>query len=913
MRRVALLLTIACGQRVSPPADHPVASPPPILHLSFDDATPAQPLGAWSLAPGSADAGWSAAIVSEGCPAGTRCAKLVSNRPEAVAPGALRRRLDAAPYRGKRIRVRGAVQAQVKEPRAGARLILRVLGPDDTVAATQRSARAVSGAGVTDEVIVDGPGDAAALELSLSMYGTGQGSFADLIVEAIGPAGEGWEPPRPLAGRALDNLVAFARLYGYVRYFHASDQAAAADWNRVAIAGVRAGEGARDPAELARALARTLGPLSPSLEVFPTADKPAAKPAAAPAGARVVAWEHHGLGIDADSTYQSWRAGLEAKPGIAGEAGLTQDLAAAPYRGGRVRLRAWVRTEVTAATGQARLYVDVRGPGGKSIVADEMDDRPIVSPGWQRFEIVLPVAAEAEQIGIGFELRGRGRACVDDVTLDRLEPKPASISLANADLEGAAADGGPAGWSFYTNPRGYAPAPSRENPHGGKQSACLEWAPTRDAPTAPLESDLPGGVSIRLPLAVYADGEGTLPRPTAAAEPAPEPAGFIPSGDDRATRLADVIIAWNVFQHFYPYFDVVTADWPGVLRQALASAATDKSAVDFAKTLRRLVAALHDGHGRVNFAGDDQIAPLPLTWEWIEGALVVTAVGPSAGSVRRGDVVRRIDGRPVAELIAAREALISAATPGWARFRSLMELRSGLPGRTVELSLERAGGAVETVKIAYDAEGKTPFEEPRPDKIATLEPGIMYVDLGRITDEDFTAALPELAKARGIVFDLRGYPKASPMPLAHLTSEAVRSARWMIPRVVRPDRAGMTFDEGGWPVQPVAPRLGAKVAFLTDGRAISYAETYMGIVEAYHLAAIVGAPTAGTNGNINPFILPGGYTLWWTGMKVLKRDGSQHHGVGIKPTVPAARTRAGVAAGRDEVLEAGVAVVKGKE
>ena len=69
----------------------------------------------------------------------------------------------------------------------------------------------------------------------------------------------------------------------------------------------------------------------------------------------------------------------------------------------------------------------------------------------------------------------------------------------------------------------------------------------------------------------------------------------------------------------------------------------------------------------------------------------------------------------------------------------------------------------------------------------------------------------------------------------------------------------------------------------------------------------VGGPTAGTNGNINPFTLPDGYLIWWTGMKVLKQDGSRHHGVGILPTIPAARTLAGVAAGRDEVLEKGIA------
>ena len=45
-------------------------------------------------------------------------------------------------------------------------------------------------------------------------------------------------------------------------------------------------------------------------------------------------------------------------------------------------------------------------------------------------------------------------------------------------------------------------------------------------------------------------------------------------------------------------------------------------------------------------------------------------------------------------------------------------------------------------------------------------------------------------------------------------------------------------------------------------------------------------------------------------MKVLKHDGSQHHGVGIQPTVPIEPTPVGIAAGRDEVLEEAVEVLK---
>ena len=99
------------------------------------------------------------------------------------------------------------------------------------------------------------------------------------------------------------------------------------------------------------------------------------------------------------------------------------------------------------------------------------------------------------------------------------------------------------------------------------------------------------------------------------------------------------------------------------------------------------------------------------------------------------------------------------------------------------------------------------------------------------------------------------------------------------------------------------------MAFLVDGRAISYAESWMGIIEAYKFAAIVGEPTAGTNGDVNPFNLPGNYTVIWTGLKVLKHDGSQHHGIGIQPTVPVSLTIRGIREKRDEQLERALSIV----
>jgi C-terminal processing protease CtpA/Prc len=232
--------------------------------------------------------------------------------------------------------------------------------------------------------------------------------------------------------------------------------------------------------------------------------------------------------------------------------------------------------------------------------------------------------------------------------------------------------------------------------------------------------------------------------------------------------------------------------------------------------------------------------------------------------------------------------------------------------RTADSRSEGPDTTIQKVRVSrcLDMFALLDLREPRPAKLASIKTGVIYVDLSRITEEEFNAAVARLAEARGMIFDLRGYPRAvTPETIGHLIDQPVTCAQWLIPVTYSPDRRDVGFSMSNWTFQPKAPRFHGKVGFLTDGRAIRYAETYLGIIEHYKLAAIVSSPTAGTNGNVNPFSLPGGIQVAWTGMKVLKHDGSRHHGVGIRPTVPATRTIRGVTEGRDEVLDRAIAVV----
>src|SRR5436309_3536680 len=194
--------------------------------------------------------------------------------------------------------------------------------------------------------------------------------------------------------------------------------------------------------------------------------------------------------------------------------------------------------------------------------------------------------------------------------------------------------------------------------------------------------------------------------------------------------MEEVAAGWGVFQHFYPYMDLVGADWPGALSRALTSAAVDPDEASYVRTLRRLLVELEDGHARV------LPVTLPVrfafTWDWIEGQLVITSVeaGATHGMVA-GDRILTINGRPAAAALAEIESLSSAATPQFRRVRALVELASGVPGGTATLTVQpHAGGPVRTVTAAYTAPVGSSYSiggfgspvEPRPEPIAEVRP-----------------------------------------------------------------------------------------------------------------------------------------------------------------------------------------------
>ena len=751
--------------------------------------------------------------------------------------------------------------------------------------------------------------------------------------------------------QAITNLRAFTKLYGYVRYFHPSDEATQLDWDKFAIYGAGKVKNARTTDELAFTLEELFLPIAPTLQILRPNEKP--RPVDIPEHSgtvQSVTWQHKGLGVGVynlygdDSPYRSLRLNrnnrvnegkledsFTALGAHIGKPSASTSNPVVLLRGKEIKLTAAVRVgEVNSADGGA-LWLRVDTDNGDDGFFDNMRHRTIRSSEWNTYTIVGRVDTSAVFIVFGCLLHGRGELWVDDMRLfTRANANEAwkPIPIPNAGFEKYATMSN--GRKVYVEwdhlkgaRRNYSITPSKDNPYEGKYCAFIQSvspqertvvnkelfaAKPKDGET--ITKDLAGGLRCVLPIALYANNTNTLgstPKSMAAFENlqkilSKDIQGKAEQLEQEPTRLANVVVAWNVFQHFYPYFDEVKTNWDSVLTVTLAEAFRNTSAYFFVKVMRNMVAALRDGHAWYRYM--PKTFALNVKVENIEGQPVIVASQDSL--LKRGDVIVKVDGYDTRVRLAEEEGLTSG-TPQWKRAEAVDNIIHSMI-KELPLTINRNGELMDITAKCKPLDKRSVFEHPALEQIggAQLTDKVWYIDLAQVSVAEIEAKANEFAQAKGIVLDMRGYPKdGNAEILGYLTDSPLLSPRYLVPQIIYPDRENVQgYDTNGrWHVQPALPRWKGKIVFLTGGGAISQAEDIMSIVEHYKLGEIVGETTAGADGNVNVLRLPGGSSIRWTGMEVLKHDGSQHHLVGIKPTVPAVRTVQGVREGRDEVLE----------
>jgi len=387
----------------------------------------------------------------------------------------------------------------------------------------------------------------------------------------------------------VENLKTFAKVYGYVKYFHPSDGAAEIDWNSFAIHGARIVEKCESRNELINVLDTLFKPIAPSIN-FTTSksnkyDLTIITPEN-PQDFKPTFWQHSGINIGMDpelrTPYRSSRVdGIINKDYSFVVSKLTMRMEASKYIGKKIKYKSWAKKSDSNSNKGYLRFVLEKSDGTSDLKKENIDDEQ-----WKQYEITANIDSLTASIQLGAALRGKGSVLYD---LPQLfyenNGKWIEIPLANQDFEKETSLNEYKTNKWYFEGIGYSCSITNTDSYRGAKSAILEYSGIVEKEKGEklfdnvpsfgylIEKEINKGLYLQLPLVLYSNDNGTYPKSDSISleKLKTNLKEVHQETTELSVRLGNVINTYNVFQHFYPYFDVVDVNWNIELERALNS------------------------------------------------------------------------------------------------------------------------------------------------------------------------------------------------------------------------------------------------------------------------------------------------------------------------------------------------------
>jgi C-terminal processing protease CtpA/Prc len=419
-------------------------------------------------------------------------------------------------------------------------------------------------------------------------------------------------------------------------------------------------------------------------------------------------------------------------------------------------------------------------------------------------------------------------------------------------------------------------------------------------------------------------------------------------------RIVAASKIFSAIDHFFPNKSLMSKNWEECYKASIPKFIAAKDSFEYMRAVAELYSNINDGHGFILRTGGSfgfRMIPLiqgrgtftpPFLTRLVDSKVIIwDIVNDSvcrAIGIRKGDVILSIDGKdPIREIDSARRYQ-SASTEKAQTWLICSYILFGKRDQITTLAIQDRNGKIKHISMPVIGDFKGHLWEDYPHRMYSrnvkstyklLTNQILYVDLtSPLDNRDADSAIILLRTAKATIFDMRGYPGGgahrrlfdqlakSPSVVVSKFTECTRSS----PNIkdfdhsppgrdadytfvdVNDTHVGYQinhFKNNGW-IYP------GKVVVLIDEVAISWAEHNCLIFKATCNATFIGSPTAGADGYMTNFSIPGNLTLLFSGENVSYPDGRPLQRVGVQPDIYIRPTIKGVQAGRDEVLDRAV-------
>ena len=343
--------------------------------------------------------------------------------------------------------------------------------------------------------------------------------------------------------------------------------------------------------------------------------------------------------------------------------------------------------------------------------------------------------------------------------------------------------------------------------------------------------------------------------------------------------------------------------------------------IDYRLTTLSLIARIHDTHANIwgldnvlNVYKGVRFAPLSVTF--IENKAVVTGYSNKTlgakTEINVGSVIESIDGKQVDVMIKEKLSLTPASNyPTQLRDIARDLLRTNNP--TLEIKYSTGGKTLSRRVESASADSLDLYSQfQRKDTcFKVLNSNIAYLYPGTVRKGHLEKIMPEVLKTKGLIIDFRCYPSEfivfslseyllpSPKNFVKFSNGSLTSpGLFTMTEPLKVGKENPDFYKG-------------KVVIIINETTQSSAEYHTMAFRTAPNATVIGSTTAGADGNVSRFELPGSLLTMISGIGVYYPDGKETQRIGIVPDIEVKPTIKGFRQGRDELLERAIKIING--
>lgn len=385
---------------------------------------------------------------------------------------------------------------------------------------------------------------------------------------------------------------------------------------------------------------------------------------------------------------------------------------------------------------------------------------------------------------------------------------------------------------------------------------------------------------------------------------------------DAGFRLLALYRYWNIIEYFYPYRKGITdKTWNSVLDKFIPLFVNAKNTDDYRSTIDYLGTYLKDNHTSRQYA--DSILPsekrnyyLPVFWDFVEKKLTVTDGFQS--ELKRGDIIYAINDIAVDDLVNRYARIISASNEPsllYAISLELIQQKDSVINLTIKRNHKEQRIAVSglTANKYYPLKAKYLSKEPYSkwvsDSIGYFSP------INQYRSDSLSVVMNRFKNAKALILDMRNYP----CDLLHHIADYLLPNRVGCTRTtsVEPNFPGVIrWNEIQYFGKENPDYYKGKVIVLINEKTVSMGESIVAILRHCPNAILVGSSTAGSDGPISTFVLPGAVHVRFTGEGFYFADKKAIQNVGITPDVKVHITPKGIDSNTDELLQKAIDIAK---